>query len=125
MANFWAPCCSVVLLAAGLATATDEHSARPQRSGDPGAILEQLEQTCFANSQMTPEESATVLNLQRQQAEEHGSRPHQPTDFLEYVDRHAPSTEIAQGIRSKFQAFTTCFAQETAKLMLFGPTTPQ
>ncbi|XP_070389203.1 uncharacterized protein [Dermacentor albipictus] len=98
--------------------------AGPQRSRDLGAILERLEQTCLANSQMTAEESATVLNLQRQQAEERGSRPYQPTDFLEYVDSHAPSTEIAQGIRSKFQAFTTCFAQETAKLMLFGPQTP-
>ncbi|XP_075541192.1 uncharacterized protein LOC142575595 [Dermacentor variabilis] len=124
MANLWALRCAVVLLAAGLVTATDEHSAGPQGPGDSGAILERLEQTCFANSQMTPEESATVLNLQRQQAEEHGSRPHRPTDFLEYVDRHAPSTEIAQGIRSKFQAFTTCFALEMAKLIQFGPPTP-
>ncbi|XP_065305817.1 uncharacterized protein [Dermacentor albipictus] len=125
MANFWAPFCAVVLLVAGLATATDEHSAGPQRSVDQGAVLERLVQTCIANSQMTPEESATLLNLQRQLTEEHGSRPHRPTNFLEYVDRHAPSPEIAQGIRSTIHAFAVCYAQETVKLMLFGPTTPQ
>uniref|UniRef100_A0A6M2E3R1 Putative conserved secreted protein n=1 Tax=Amblyomma tuberculatum TaxID=48802 RepID=A0A6M2E3R1_9ACAR len=108
--------CSTFALLVGLSVASDE--ASPQGPGDIARLFEQIEQTCFEEALLTPEEIRTVVSVRQRATQEVGSQNvNRQIDFLEYIDRYAPSTEIALGIRSKWNAFTVCVGREAAELV--------
>uniref|UniRef100_A0A023FPX7 Putative secreted salivary gland peptide ixodes scapularis secreted salivary gland peptide n=1 Tax=Amblyomma cajennense TaxID=34607 RepID=A0A023FPX7_AMBCJ len=110
--------CSTVALLVGLSVASDEAGSSPQGPGGVARRFEQMEQTCFQEAQLTAEEIQTVVSVRQRATQEVGSQNvNRRVDFLEYVDRYAPSTEISQGIRSKWNAFTVCVGREAAKLV--------
>ncbi|XP_037567061.1 uncharacterized protein LOC119446643 isoform X1 [Dermacentor silvarum] len=116
---------SAVALLSGACSAapTDEASAAPAQG--PGGLarrFEQIEQACFQEAQFTAEETSTVVDVRKRATEEVGSHNvNQQLDFLEYIDRYAPTPEIARGIRSKWNAFTVCVGREAAKLASSRP----
>ncbi|KAL1418572.1 hypothetical protein MTO96_005607 [Rhipicephalus appendiculatus] len=91
MVSTLALCSAVAFLVVGARAApTDESSTPAQRPGGFGEILEEMERPCFQEAQMTAEEITT--------------------------DRYAPTPEIAQGIRSKWDAFFLCLSHQVANL---------
>ncbi|XP_050024436.2 uncharacterized protein [Dermacentor andersoni] len=113
--------CSAVALLVGACAApcyVEEESAPPaQGPGDIARRFEQIEQACFQEAQLTAEETSTVVDVRKRATEEVGSHNvNQQLDFLEYIDRYAPTPEVARGIRSKWNAFTVCVGREAAKL---------
>ncbi|KAK8780191.1 uncharacterized protein LOC144120664 [Amblyomma americanum] len=110
--------CSTVALLAGLSVASDEAGSSLHGPGDVARRFEQMEQTCFQEAQLTAEEIQTVISVRQRATQEVGSQNvNEHIDFLEYIDRVAPSTEIAQGIRSKWNAFIVCVGREAAKFV--------
>uniref|UniRef100_A0A023G9H2 Putative secreted salivary gland peptide ixodes scapularis secreted salivary gland peptide n=1 Tax=Amblyomma triste TaxID=251400 RepID=A0A023G9H2_AMBTT len=110
--------CYTIALLVGLSAATDEAGSSPHGPGDVARRFEQMEQTCFQEAQFTPEETRTVVSVRQRATQEVGSQNvNRQLDFLDYIDRYAPSTEIAQGIRSKWNAFNVCVGREAAKLV--------
>ncbi|KAL1418571.1 hypothetical protein MTO96_005606 [Rhipicephalus appendiculatus] len=75
-----------------------------------------MEQRCFQEAELTPEEITTTSA--DEPTDEVGSQNvNRQLDFLDYIDRYASTPEIAQGIRSKWNAFTVCVGREAAKLV--------
>ncbi|XP_077513634.1 uncharacterized protein LOC144124677 [Amblyomma americanum] len=120
MVGVWASL-FVAAFVVSVSIVTSEDTPVPPGLAGIGALFAQIEQTCFNEAQYTEQEITTIGDLRRQAAEEAGSGPHPRVDFLEYVDSHETNRTIAQGIRSKFPAFTVCMARETAKVMQLGP----
>ncbi|KAL3254971.1 hypothetical protein MRX96_046708 [Rhipicephalus microplus] len=109
MVNTLALCSAVAFLVIGACAApTDDSSAPAQALGGVARLFEQMEQQCFQEAQFTPEEIRTVVDVRKRATDEVGSQN---------VDRHASTPEIAQGIRSKWNAFMVCVGREAAKLV--------
>uniref|UniRef100_A0A224YHK6 Uncharacterized protein n=1 Tax=Rhipicephalus zambeziensis TaxID=60191 RepID=A0A224YHK6_9ACAR len=119
MVNTLALCSAVAFLVVGACAApTDESSAPAQGPGGIARLFEQMEQRCFQEAELTPEEITTVVDVRRRATDEVGSQNvNRQLDFLDYIDRYASTPEIAQGIRSKWNAFTVCVGREAAKLV--------
>lgn len=119
MVNTLALCSAVAFLVIGACAApADDSSAPAQALGGVARLFEQMEQQCFQEAQFTPEEIRTVVDVRKRATDEVGSQNvNQQLDFLDYIDRHASTPEIAQGIRSKWNAFMVCVGREAAKLV--------
>uniref|UniRef100_A0A224YIC6 Uncharacterized protein n=1 Tax=Rhipicephalus zambeziensis TaxID=60191 RepID=A0A224YIC6_9ACAR len=118
MVSTLALCFAVALLIVGARAApTDESSAPTQRPGGFGAILEEMERPCFQEAQMTAEEITTMKDILTRPRDDvvsqNGTRQ---LGSLEQIDLYAPTPEIAQGIRSKWDAFFLCLSHQVSNL---------
>ncbi|XP_049520268.1 uncharacterized protein LOC125944150 isoform X1 [Dermacentor silvarum] len=104
-------CPAVALLVVAFAADSDLTGS----TKDFQTLAARLEEKCLKKVGMTPEEISTIEDvLKRLEERNDKSKKQQELEFLDYVDLYARTPETSKGIRSKWEAFMMCMADEAA-----------